>query len=265
MRLLFPLALLTLSACKEPIVAPAELGELCHYLFVSWPDEDPAVMTAGLDSFQTWATTEANPSSDDLEERFYLLPALARADVEALVNHDLDPSGADGVGVVYASRHTPADHASLFGLADQRPLEPASPDRYDRTITDGDAACFASGDCETLQASNDINRRNALFSVDYILMKAWRWVTLTDGSRAIAARTWTPDAGEPQEGSEDVVHQAYSIELWIPSGEGSIRWLVTWQDAELGLEEDTLQSLVGSSMQDAYEAVDEYLDANPAR
>lgn len=261
MRALRLLPLLGLLACKDPIVAPAELGELCNFLFVGWDDEDPAVMTAGLDAFQTWSTTEADPSAEDLEARFYLLPALARADVEALVNHDLDPAGADGVGVVYASRHPVPDHAALFGLADQRPLEPASPDRYDRTITEGDAACFASGDCETLLSSNDINRKNALFDVDYLLMKAWRWVTLSDGSRAVAARTWTPDEGAPKEGSEDVVYQAYSIELWVPAGSGSTRWLVTWQDADLGLEEDTLQSLVASSMQDAYETVDEYLDA----
>lgn len=265
MRAALALAVLPLMVgCKEAIVAPTELNELSRYLFLEWDNEDPAVMSAGVTAFDTWAAGVETSPDASLEDRFYTITALTRPDVEGLVNHDLDPAAAPAVAVITTSAFAVADHAGLFGLADQRPLEPSSPDKYDREITDGDADCFAErGEgCETLASTNDINRKNLLVDVDYILTKVWRWVDLEDGRQAIATRAYTPDEGTSED-PEKYIKQVYTVELWIPTadGAGTTRWLVTWQEAELGLDEDTVESLVASSMDDSYKAVEDYLSA----
>lgn len=255
MRPVLALSLLALAACKDPIVAPTELNEFSHYLYLEWDNEDPAILVAGIVNLETWAAT-VPVDADDWSERAFTIDPLPTADMatEALTNHGLDPADAPAMGEAYLSMHPPADHAGLFGLEDQKPLEPASPDRYVRTITEGDAASFAAGDSDTLVSSNDINRSNFLFNVDYVLMKAWRWVTLDDGRTAIVSRSWAPDSGPENEDGEQIF-QAYSLELWIDhEGGSSLRWLVTWQDAELGIDQDTLNSLVGGSMNDAFNA-----------
>lgn len=261
MRAALALTLLPLMVgCKEAIVAPTELNELSRFLFVEWDNEDPEVMSAGVTGFDTWSAGVERSPDASLEDRFYSITPITRPDVEGLVNHDLDPAAAPAVAVITTSAFDVADHAGLFGLADQRPLEPSSPDRYDRVITDGDPDCFAErGEgCETLASSNDINRKNVLVNVDYVLTKVWRWVDLEDGRQAIAARAYTPDEGSSAD-PEKYIKQVYTIELWIPTDSGTTRWLVTWQEAELGLDEDTVESLVASSMDDSYEAVEEYL------
>lgn len=254
---LLPLAALSLVACKEPVVAPAELNELSVYLFANWADEDPEVMAAGLVNLETWAATVAVESDNWADRSFDSITAPTAAEMEGLTNHGLDPSVSRGVGLAYSSAFGPEAHAGLIGAADQRPGEPASPDRYDRTI-DGDADCFASGECETVASTNDIERRNVLFTVEYILEKAWRWVELEDGSKAMVARAWTPDSGTLMEDGKQVL-QAYALEVWMPTATGSLRWSVTWQDAELGLDPETVDSLVAGSLNDAMNAQDELL------
>lgn len=261
MRPVLFLGLLSLAACKEPIVAPTELNDISHYLWLEWDNEDPAVLVAGIANLETWAAT-VPVDSDNWADRAFVIDPLPTEDAnaEGLTNHGLDPADASGMGEAYLSMHPPTDHAALFGLEDQRPLEPASPNSYVRTITEGDAATFATGDSEVLVSSNAINRENFLFNVDYVLMKAWRWVTLDDGRTAVVSRSWAPDSGPVNDDGEQI-RQAYSLELWIDhEGGTSLRWLVTWQDAELGIEQDTLNSLVGGSMNDAFEAQEEYLD-----
>ncbi|MCB9796714.1 MAG: hypothetical protein H6741_28785 [Alphaproteobacteria bacterium] len=261
MRAILPLTALALVACKEPIEAPAELNDLSHFMWAEWDNEDPEVLIAGVNSLEAWAA-DKDADASNWGDRFYEIDPLPNATVtdEGLTTHGLNSEDAIGVGELYASVHAPPKHATLFGLADQSdPIEPSSPDSYTRTITAGDADAFAAGTEETLESHNQINRRNILFTLDYELDKVWRWVTLEDGREVIVSRSWSEESGPVNDDDEQIL-QAYSLELWIPNDAGgSLRWLITWQQAELSIDDDAMKSLVGGSMNDTFESQDELL------
>ncbi|MCB9766170.1 MAG: hypothetical protein H6739_40720 [Alphaproteobacteria bacterium] len=256
---LLALAALSFMGCKEPIEAPDDLNELSAFIFVEWDNEDPEALVAGVTGVEAWAADQPADSST-WGDRFYSIDALTQAQVdgEALVTHDLDPADAPGVGLLYVSAFPPSTHATIFGETDQTPFEPASPDFYARTITDGDAGAFAAGTETTLASHNEINRKNFLFNLDYELEKVWRWVELEDGRKAIVSRSWSEESGPPNDDKQ--LLQAYAIEMWIEQSGGALRWLITWQDAELGLDQDAIESLVGGSMNDTFEAQEEHFE-----
>ncbi|MCB9742910.1 MAG: hypothetical protein H6741_05365 [Alphaproteobacteria bacterium] len=258
--LAFTLTALALVGCKEPIEAPSELNDLSHYLWAEWDNEDPEVLMAGVVSLEAWAAGQP-ADTESWPDRFYSIDPIpaATVDAEGLVSHGRSSDEAPGVGELYVSLHAPPVHATLFGEADQTdPIEPASPEFYERTITSGDPAAFAAGTEEVLESSNDCNRKNILFDLNYQFNKVWRWITLEDGREVIVSRSWAPEVGQENDGKQ--IFQAYSMELYIPNDAGgALRWLVTWQEAELGLDQDAIESLVGGSMNDTFESQDELL------
>ena len=182
-------------------------------------------MVTGLNDLETIAADFPTASSNYAERSFEGVQALSAEDVSDVeLSHGYNPSDAGGVGILYQSTHSLAEHVGLFSMVDQTVIEPASP-VYERTIVEG-GDCFPTGDCVTMLSENDVQRKNILVDTEHQITKAWRWVELDDGRKAVAGRTWQPALADSDK--EDKIYQNYSVELWIPTDTGTLRFLNTW-------------------------------------
>ncbi len=248
--------ILTLFACREPIEAPTDLYDLSAYLFAEWDAEDPAVLAAGVENIELMAA-DYPVDSDDWDDRgFDGVDGLTADTVSDLtLGHGHDPADATGVAMFLLSSHDVDAHVGLFLLEDQTPIEPASPNHYERSITEG-GDCFPGQDCDTLASTNDLSRENILIDADQVTDKVWRWVELSDGRMAVSGRTWQAEL--PDSDKEDIIYQGYSVEVWIPQDAGTLRFLTTWSETSF----DVGDTLILSSVNDSFIACDDYLDAN---
>lgn len=247
---------LLLLACRDPQPAPAELDELTPWFFTRWASEDPAEMESAVASLLNFAANvDLEAPTDD---RAYLVAPFTRADVEALVSHNFDPADTVGVGVMASSAFAPEAHFAHIRLTDVTPVEPSSPDYYQRTFTDGSPDCLLNRECETITALNDVERKNALYTLRYEMPKSWRWVTMPDGSEALCARSANLD--EAESSAELRLMQGYSIDLWLPQDGGSLRYQVTWQQTEWGdLDDEDTVGILANGVDDIFKIQDEWL------
>ncbi len=247
---------LLLLACADPIEAPAEMEELTLWLFEEWDHEDPAAMEQAVANLVTWSTEVDLDAS--WTERAYSVRAIAAEEVEGRIEHDRDPADALGVGVLYLSPNRLEAHLDLQYMEDMTPVEPSSPDHYERTIVSA-GECFHERACDVMEVVNDITRENVLYEVTYLMEKDFRWVAVEDEERAaMVARSFMPNSHH--DGDKISLWQGYSIDLWIPSGAQTLRYQVSWQETELpGLTWETLSGVVASGIEDLLVAQDEYL------
>ena len=246
-------------ACKDPVDAEdvttengMDLNTLTAYLFREWDNEDPAIMVTGIDDLETIAADFPADSSNYAERSFEGVQALSADDVSDVeLSHGYNPSDAGGVGILYQSAHPLAEHVELFSMVDQTVIEPASP-VYERTIVEG-GDCFPAGDCQTMLSENDVQRKNILIDTEHQITKTWRWVELEDGRKAVAGRTWQPALADSDK--EDKIFQNYSVELWIPTDTGTLRFLNTWSENSFQFAD----TLILSSINDALNAAEDYL------
>lgn len=254
---------LLLLACTPPIQAPDDLDGLSSYFFTAFPEEDPAALEAGVVSLLDFAAT-ADLSANDWKDRSWTLTAFGREAVEGLVDHDHDPADGFGVGVMLASAHPVADHIQYVPMVDQRPLEPSSPDHYERSFPEGeDAQCFVDGDCSDLFAINSVERKNVLYTVWYELQKQWRWVDTPDGVASVA-RSWNTD--EAHDGDNVHLYQGYSIDLHIPWGSGTLRYQASWQSSDVyGVSDEIIGATLGDGIDDALSTQEDWIGEQAAR
>ena len=76
------------------------------------------------------------------------------------------------------AKFTPDDHTRIQLLTDHTPVEPNSPDNYQREFLDGTDGCWANRGCETLRTLNDVTKTNAVFTIPYVMNKDFRWIDL---------------------------------------------------------------------------------------
>lgn len=233
--------------------APTNLNDLTAFMFSEWDNEDSSVIAAGLENIEAMGAefpVAENPFADRGFEGIRALTEEDVADVE--YNHGHDPNDAGGVGLFLQSGFSVDDHVGLFTMTDQKPIEPGSPDKYDRTIVDG-GDCFPSQGCDTMMAENDVGRKNLVVDTEHQTTKVWRWVEMSDGRMAVAGRTWQPELADSDK--DDKIYQNYSIEVWIPNDDGTLRFLTTWSENSF----EFADILIVGSVNDAFEACEEYL------
>jgi hypothetical protein len=243
-------------ACSKPIEAPAEVAELTLWFFEEWDNQDQEVIEAAVTSLLDW--TDQVDFEARWDERAYEIAALSADELDGKIDHGRDPAEAPGVGLIYLSPHGIEEHLALQFITDQTPMEPSSPDYYQRTITQGED-CFADRSCDVLRYENDITRENIAYQVNYLMEKELLWVAV-DGlaSQAICGRSWMPESAHDE--GKISLWQGYSIDLWIPLGSGTIRYQVSWQETELpGLTWDQVSGVVAGGIDDLFEAQDEYI------
>ena len=202
---------------------------------------------------------------------------LTAEDVEGFAERpDRDPFAAIAVAVTHGSAWDIDDHVIVQLLPDQTPIEPASPEVYDRILLEG-ADCWAIGDCEFLRTENPLVKDNAAMTLEYTLWKDFRWVDLNlpppsevpdgetarnDGEKrwAIVGTSWIKEETTAQDGTS--ILQSYSLELWIPSDTGILRTMALWSETDSGFSDDIIASTTRSGIQGIFDAADEWLVEN---
>lgn len=250
------IALALLFSCTHPVEAPAEMDALSSFLYVAWDEQDPAAMQEGVVNLLAFAET-VDPSGD-LDQRSFVVNPFDRAEIEPYVAHEHDPAETVGVGVLYFSPYPALAHMEHIRMTDQTPVEPSSPNHYVREFTEGDPDCFVEGSCPTLRSMNDVLRESVLFTLSYDMDKMWRWVETPSGIDALCARSANVDVAE---GGDNIrLLQGYSMDLFLPLNDGSLRYQVTWQQTEIpGLDDEDMQGALASGVNDGFVRQDEFI------
>lgn len=282
-----PLSIVALLACvgcaKAPPPADPEFSDALIFLLRAFegPQADLAFAARDLES-QTNADLDV--TSNNTNDRALAPAFLTDADVADIerTNTDRDIARALPVAVAGLSDFPPEDHAALQLMPDQTLIEPYSPDKYDRTFTEG-KDCFGDRSCDTLRTWNVLTKDNLLMTIDYELGKDFRWIDLNlpdpsevpegeeprnDGEPrwAMLARSWTSESFAGR-GDKNYIHQSYTIELWIPrkqSEEGrTLRLLSLWSETEIGglnVSDDQIIATTRAGIDRNFRAVDDYLE-----
>lgn len=223
------LASLLLVGCKASPPANPAFDDAARYLlrvFDSGTDAERAYGVRQLErqSYLNMDLEASNPANRSVE------PAPLQAEDVA----DLDHPGRDlglnlPLALGFLSDYPVDDHARVFLLEDMTPIEPSSPDIYDRTFLEGED-CWLQPSCSVLRTYNDVERANILYDLRFDLYKDYRWVDLNlpdpadvpegeeavnDGEPrwALYVRSWVP---ESVHGDGATLWQSFAIEIWVP-------------------------------------------------
>jgi len=259
--LLLVLLLPGLAACSTP-EAPSDLSDLSRFIFREWEADNPVVLE------QAMVNLEASLSEVDLEgeriDRSWVLDSIEEEDVDGVLHPaDRDPAVCLSVTLSGLSPWPVEDHARLQVEADQALAEPTSP-VYTRNFTEpDDPACFPSGDCLLVRTSNDVRRENLLMSIDFVLLKDFRWVELDGGERrALVARSWMDQSWTGDSGATHL-WQSFAIDVWLGQEDGSTwRYQALWSESEVvdGVTEETIRATVRIAIDDIFAAGDSAIE-----
>lgn len=256
-------SLLLVTGCGPLPEAPTELSELSTWLFQHFEDDDPTVLAVGLGNLQAFFETRG--VDGDFDDQAWELQVLDTAHVADVDHPDRDPSDAVPVGLVAVSSFAPARHAEVVVLADQTPVEPASPQLYDRSFVDPtDPSCFLGGACSPLRTDNLIRKENLLMSIEYSKLKDYRWSELWRDDRVgelcIIGRSWfEEEALGDQEAT--AIHQSYSIDVILPDDDGGgLRYVALWTEATMyGAGDDIIQATMRDGLEEMLVATETWL------
>lgn len=230
MRGFWMAALLAVGCAKERDPAPDDVDGLLHYTFRHWEDEE--ALHDAIEGLTEWLETDGRDT--DARDGFRLTP-LEPADMEGLVYPDRDLADALGVAAgsqsPFAIERYPADLVA----ADQTYLAPGSYTKYEREIVEGDVDTFLAGE-GLVRALNDIEKENVGVRIPFLQHKDYRWVHLSDGRRAIVARSWTEEES-CNEGGGNCILQGYAVDVMYASDDAeTVRLTTTWTELKTALD-----------------------------
>ncbi len=252
------------TGCKALVDAPTELNELSAYLFRNFENTDVEVLSSGLCNLDAFfSTVDLDQNYSDLA---YSLDPLTMDDLDGIVHPDADPATTLPVGLVTASAFGPREQVDVILLEDQTPVEPNSPNQYDREFTEpGDPECFRDQDCVLVRSMNDIVKENFLMTIPYQMHKDFRWIEMCEeGSTnwAVLGKSWCEDEAWG-EGGDNVILQSYSIDVFMPSNDGGVRYMALWSESDIaGFGDDTVEYSIKLGIHQVFVATEEYLEEN---
>ena len=291
------LLILTLaaSACTKVPAADPEFSDAVRYLFQSF-EAPPAEVAFAIRELEAQVYQSMDVSAKNVNDRALLPEALADADIGDLERPDRPLANALPVAVASLSPYTPDEHTNIHMLVDHTPVEPYSPEFYERTFLEG-RDCWQSRDCEYLRVENELTKQNLLMTVDYWFPKDYRWIDLNlpapsevpDGAEAVndgeprwafIARSWTTEVFPGRKDNAEI-QQSFSIDIWVPrdgggwvskgsdaptdsTGGGSLRMLCLWAETALGINttEDQVIATTRNGIDTNFKAADDWLEAN---
>jgi hypothetical protein len=288
-RLLAATALL--CACEPPPAADPEFSDAAVFAFVEFESEQPADLAFALRKFEETIYTSMDLEAAPSRDRAVVPEALTTPDLADIDHPDRDPEAALAIGVAKLSAFEPDPHTGYILLDDQVPVEPGSPDHYDRTFFQG-RDCWADRGCEYLFTDNALTKQNALLTITYDLRKDYRWIDMGlpdpssvpagetpvnpgDPRWALAARSWLDEEAYGDAGANAIL-QSYTIEVWIPrdgagyvgagvdsTGGGLLRAMVLWSEAELSVtdDEDLILNTTRGGIDDIFDGQEAWLQA----
>jgi hypothetical protein len=279
-RLLLVVAALSAGACrKDSPPANPKFNDAIHQSFVGFrgPEADLAFALRALQ-----AQLEALPLGEpNVVDRSVTPEPLTVEDVAGLERpEDLDPADALPIAVAGLSAFGPDDAAVVQLLPDQRPVEPYSPDKFDRIFLEG-GDCWLDRGCEWLLTLNDLVKKNLVMEVPYEFLKDFRWVDLNlpdpadvpEGEEAvnegeprwaIVAQSWQAESFTGDNGGTTLA-QSFTVEVWLPRDDGgTTRMNALWSDTELSIDvsDDTVIATARGGIDRNFQAQEEWLEEN---
>lgn len=272
------LLFLSLLACRrDSPAANPEFSDTLIYLLSNFDAAEEADLALAMREVEAQIERDMDLEASNPVDRSLLPARLTEADLANVEreNTDRDPAAAISIAVATRSAFPAQEHAAVQLLPDQRPVEPYSPDKYDRSFIEGED-CFSSGACDFLRTSNDLTKENLLMTIDYILRKDFRWVDLSlpdpaddaapaEGSERMAmlSLSWT-ERSFAGRGENSFIHQSYTIDVWLPDDAGGVvRMEALWAETEfkgLSVTEDAVIATTRSGIDRNFEASEEYLE-----
>lgn len=298
------------GGCQPSPQANPVFNDAAIYTFVEFDNEEPANLAFAARALEREIYLAVDVEAAEAADRALAPDPLTLQDIEGiepvpgvypegfdLAGEPVDPIRTLPVAVAGLSAFGPPPHAGYMVLPDQTPIEPASPNHYDRTLTSG-GDCFVQQDCAFLRTTNDITKDNALMSATYVLRKDYRWVDLNlpdpadvpegepivnDGPvrQAIIARAWDPEVAIGEDGNT-AIFQSYTVEVWIPrdgggfvrdggeenagggtwtadsEGGGALRMMVLWSETSFG-SSPAVESVTRNGIDEIFTAQDAWL------
>jgi hypothetical protein len=273
--------ILVLLAChRAPPPANPEFTDAVKQTFVAF-DAPNVEIAFAVRALETAITTSLDVASDNSLDRSFAPEDLTEADVAGLTRPDVPPEDALPVAVATLSPFPIADQQHVQLLADQTPVEPYSPNVYDRTFLEGED-CWLDHGCERLETFNVLVKENALMTIPYEFKKSFRWLDLnlpdpiavpedeeppvvTSNPRwGYIGRSWQEESFSGEDGDTTLV-QSYTIEVWLPFDEATtLRMLAVWSQTELGINmsDDMVAGTIRVGIDDNFEAGDDWLEEN---
>lgn len=237
-RSLLLLTLLPAIACQAPPQADPEFSDAARFAFREFDTEEPARLAFAVRALEEQLYLSMDLEADASADRWMAQEHLEEGDVEGINHPDFPVGDGTPVAVGKFSAFDVDAHPPYLVLADQTGTEPGGP-QYDRTINEG-ADCWAAGDCEWLRTTNHLIKSNLLLTVEYDLLKDYRWIdlnlpdpsTVPEGEpivnegptrMAIVARSWTEQVWVGDNGANEI-QLSFTFETWVPrDGQGFIR------------------------------------------
>jgi hypothetical protein len=245
------LALLVLAqaGCRVTAEAPEALSDAMVTAFLDM-DHDEAELAAVLRNMEAQLYRTVPVSDPDTVDRSMSPRLLTEADVQVVSPRppDADPANAPGIAVAFLSAYEIDQHARIPMFADQaaEKLEPASPEKFDRTFLEGED-CWQDRGCTWLKTTQDVTKKNPLLEIPYVFLKDFRWVDLAAGTDdpeprwGFVARSWDPDSFSSENGKNTIV-QSYTIEVWIPRDGRGFLWADLPQEEQDAADEQLRES-----------------------
>ncbi len=256
------------SGCSEEFFVPpdppeqiAGIHDLNTHLYRNFATTDHGVLEPALAQLlDLLAEFELDAP---YQERCYSLEPLDAEDVADIDHPQRDLGAVLTVAMVMASAFTPEHNAQGVILADQRPMEPGSPDLYDRTFVDpSDPSCFPGRGCTALQTDNHILRDYLVLSLLYDMPKNYRWIEVGEvgsGQWAILARAWIQQEYETDGGSIQL-NQSYTMDIFLPRDGGSLRHQAMWVEMSIeGVDDEFVLDTAAMGMDAQFVATEEFM------
>ena len=268
------LILVLLGGCRASPPANPSFNDAIQFAFREFETEEPAQVAFALRQLERELYLAVDITANSNLDRSLSPTGLTEDDLRGLQHPDRDPALAVPIAVAKLSNHPIDEHRQLPLLPDQRPIEPGSPNFYERNFLNDSDACWQDRDCESLRTVNDLTKENLLLTITYTLPKDYRWIDLAlpdpadeinpeappaTPRWAYIARSWTTDrATEGDDGAS--IEQSYSFEIWLPrdgngfvrdgseqnaedgewssdsSGGGTLRMMSVWAESDIGAD-----------------------------
>lgn len=220
---------LSLAGCKAAPRANPEFDDAARYLVRVFESGTDAERAYGVRELERQAYLNMELEAGDAAKRAVTPANLQPEDVADLERPQRDLALNLPLALGFLSDFPVQDHAEVFLLTDMTPVEPSSPDIYQRSFLEGED-CWTTPGCSVLRTVNDVERKNVLYELRFDLYKDYRWIDLSlpdpadlepgeepssteDPRWAIQVRSWVPVAVE---GDGATLWQSFATEVWIP-------------------------------------------------
>ena len=236
--LVLPALLALTAACESPPQADPEFSDAARFAFREFDTEEPARLAFAVRALEEQLYLSMDLEADGSIDRWMTQEHLTDDDVANITHPDLPVGDGTPVAVGKFSGFAPMAHTEYLLLADQTATEPGGP-LYDRAFSEG-ADCWADASCEWLRTTNHLIKQNLLLTVEYDLLKDYRWIdlnlpdpsTVPEGEpvvnegatrMAIVARSWTEQVWVGDNGANEI-QLSFTFESWLPrDGGGFVR------------------------------------------